>query len=199
LPIVVVVNPSFPAKSVPEFIAYAEANPGKINYGSGGVGSGTHMPAELFKMMTGVNMGPVQYCGEAPALTDLLGGHVQVVFADTAGASEYVKTGKLRPLAVGSATRWAALPEVPTVGEFVPGYEARLWTGIGAPRNTPVEIIDRLNHEINAGLADPKIKARISDRGGIGLAGSPDEFGNFIAKEREKWAKVIREANIKVE
>ena len=184
---------------MPEFIAYAEANPGKINYGSGGVGSGTHMPAELFKMMTGVNMSPVQYRGEAPALTDLLGGHVQVVFADTAGASEYVKAGKLRPLAVGSATRWAALPEVPTVGEFVPGYEARFWTGIGAPRNTPVEIIDRLNHEINAGLGDPKMKARIADLGGIGLSGSPDEFGEFIAKEMEKWAKVIREANIKVE
>jgi len=199
LPIVVVVHPSFPAKTMPEFIAYAEANPGKINYGSGGVGSGTHMPAELFKMMTGVNMSPVQYRGEAPALTDLLGGHVQVVFADTAGASEHVKAGKLRPLAVGSATRWAALPEVPTVGEFVPGYEARFWTGIGAPRNTPVEIIDRLNHEINAGLADPKVKARIAELGGIGLAGSPDEFGKFIAKEREKWAKVIREANIKVE
>jgi tripartite-type tricarboxylate transporter receptor subunit TctC len=199
LPFVVVVHPSFPAKSVPEFIAYTEANPGKINYGSGGVGSALHMPVELFKMMTGVNMGPVQYRGEAPALTDLLGGHVHVVFASTACASEYVKAGKLRPLAVTTATRWAALPEVPTVGEFVPGYEASFWAGIGAPRNTPFEIIDKLNHDINVAIADPKMKARIADLGGTGLAGSPDEFGKFIAKDREKWAKVIRAANIKVE
>jgi tripartite-type tricarboxylate transporter receptor subunit TctC len=199
LPFVVVVHPSFPAKSVPEFIAYTEANPGKINYGSGGVGSSIHMAVELFKMMTGVNIGPVQYRGEAPALADLLGGHVHVVFATTAGASEYVKAGKLRPLAVTTATRWAALPEVPTVGEFVPGYEASFWAGIGAPRNTPFEIIDRLNHDINVAIADPKMKARIADLGATGLAGSPDEFGKFIAKDREKWAKVIRAVNIKVE
>jgi tripartite-type tricarboxylate transporter receptor subunit TctC len=199
LPLVVVVHPSFPAKSVPEFIAYTEANPGKINYGSGGVGSALHMTVELFKMMTGVNMGPVQYRGEAPALTDLLGGHVHVVFASTAGASEYVKAGKLRPLAVTTATRWAALPEVPTVGEFVPGYEASFWAGIGSPRNTPFDIIDKLNHDINLAIADPKMKARIADLGGTGLAGSPDEFGKFIAKDREKWAKVIQAANIKVE
>jgi tripartite-type tricarboxylate transporter receptor subunit TctC len=142
------------------------------------------MPVELFKMMTGVNMGPVQYRGEAPALTDLLGGHVHIVFASTAGASEYVKAGKLRPLvAVTTATRWAALPEVPTVGEFVPGYEASYWAGIGAPRNTPFEVIDKLNHDINMALADPKMKARIADLGGTGLAGSPDEFGKLIAKE----------------
>jgi tripartite-type tricarboxylate transporter receptor subunit TctC len=199
LPLLVVVQPSFPTKSVPEFIAYTEANPGKINYGSGGVGSATHMPVELFKMMTGVNIAPVQYRGEAPALTDLLGGHVQVVFASTAGASEYVKAGKLRPQAVTTATRWAGLPEVPTVGEFVPGYEASFWAGIGAPRNTPFEIIDKLNHDINVALADPKMKACIADLGGAGLGGSPDEFGQLIGKDREKWAKVIRAANIKVE
>jgi tripartite-type tricarboxylate transporter receptor subunit TctC len=195
-PLVVVVYPSFPSKTIPEFITYAKANPRKINMASGGSGTPNHMAGELFKMMTGVDMLHVPYRGAAPALTDMLGGQ-QVMFATTAAAIEYVKAGKLRALAVTTVTRSAALPDLPTVGEFVPGYEASFWAGIGAPKNTPVEIIDKLNQEINLALADQKVRARLADVGGIVFAGSPVEFGRLIAEETEKWAKVIRAAHIK--
>jgi tripartite-type tricarboxylate transporter receptor subunit TctC len=193
---VMVVNPSFPAKSLPEFIAYTKANPGKISMASAGIGGPSHVAGELFKMMTGVNMVHVPYRGGAPALTDLLGGQVQVYFSQMAGTIEYIRAGTLRPLAVISATRSEALPDVPTVGEFVPGYEASSVWGLGAPRNTPAEIIDKLNKEINAGLADPKIKARL-DLGGAVLPGSPAAFGKLIAEETEKWGKVVKFAGIK--
>ena len=199
VPNVMVVNPSVPAKTVPEFIAYAKANPGKINMASAGIGSSPHVAGELFKMMAGVDMVHVPYRGAAPALTDLLGGQVQVMFATTAASIEYIRAGKLRALAVTTATRSEALPDIPTVGDFVPGYEASAWFGIGAPKNTPAEIVDKLNKEINAGLADPKIKARLADLGGTVLAGSPADFGKLIADETEKWGKVIRAANIKPE
>ena len=198
-PNVMVVNPSVPAKTVPEFIAYAKANPGKINMASAGNGSPSHVAGELFKMMAGVNMVHVPYRGAAPALTDLLGGQVQVMFATMPSSIEYIRAGKLRALAVTTATRSEALPDIPTVGEFVPGYEASAWFGVGAPKNTPAEIVDKLNKEINAGLADPKIKARLADLGGTVLAGSPADFGKLIADETEKWGKVIRAANIKAE
>ena len=194
-----VVNPSVPAKTVPEFIAYAKANPGKINMASAGIGTAAHMAGELFKMMAGVNMVHVPYRGGGPALTDLLGGQVQVMFATTVSSIEYIRAGKLRALAVTTATRSEALPDIPTVGDFVPGYEASDWYGIGAPKNTPAEIVDKLNKEINAGLADPKMKARLADLGGTVLAGSPADFGKLIAEETEKWGKVIRAANIKAE
>ena len=199
VPFVMVVNPSVPAKTVPEFIAYAKANPGKLSMASGGVGSGPHVAGELFKMTAGVNLVHVPYRGGGPALTDLLGGQVQVMFPGTVSSIEYIKTGRLRALAVTTATRWDALPDIPTVGEFVPGYEASAWWGIGAPRNTPAEIVEKLNREINAGLADPKIKARLADLGGTVLPGSPSDFGKLIADETEKWGKVIRSANIKPE
>ena len=166
-----VVNPSFPAKTVPEFIAYAKANPGKINMASGGNGTRTHVAGELFKMMTGVDMVHVPYRGAAPALTDLLGGQVQVMFSPIPPSIDYIRAGKLRALAVTTATRSEVLPDIPTVGDFVPGYEASRWVGIGAPKNTPAEIIDKLNKEINAALADPKMKARLADLGGTVLAG----------------------------
>ena len=194
-----VVNPSVPAKTVPEFIAYAKANPGKINMASAGIGTAPHVAGELFKMMTGVDMVHVPYRGAAPALTDLLGGQVQVMFGTMPASIEYIRAGKLRALAVTTATRSEALPDIPTVGEFVPGYEASAWYGIGAPKNTPAEIVDKLNKEINAGLADPKMKARLADLGGTVLAGSPADFGKLIADETEKWGKVIRAANIKPE
>jgi tripartite-type tricarboxylate transporter receptor subunit TctC len=197
VPEVLEVNPSFPAKSVPEFIAYAKANPGKINMGSGGAGTPAHVCGELFKMMTGVNMTHVPYRGTAPMLTDLLGGQVEGAFDPILGSIEYIRAGKLRALAVTTATRSAVLPDIPTVGEFVPGFEASVWYGIGAPKNTPAEIIDRLNKEITAGLADPKLKARLADLGGITLASSPTDFGKLIADETEKWGKVIRAAHIK--
>ena len=197
MPLVMVVNPSVPAKTVPEFIAYAKANPGKINMASAGIGASHHVAGELFKMMTGVNMLHVPYRGEAPALTDLLGGQVHVCFDSHAGVDRTHQGGQLRALAVTTATRSEALPDIPTVGEFVPGYEASTWFGIGAPRNTPAEIIDKLNKEINAALADPKIKARLADLGGTVLAGSPADFGKFIADETEKWAKVVKFAGIK--
>jgi tripartite-type tricarboxylate transporter receptor subunit TctC len=193
-----VVNPSVPAKSVPEFIAYAKANPGKLTMASGGIGSGTHLTGELFKMMAGVNMVHVPYRGGGPALTDLLGGQVQVMFPSTVSSIEYIRAGRLRALAVTTATRSEALPRIPTVGEFVPGYEASGWFGIGAPKGTPAEIVDKLK-EINAGLADPKMKARLADLGGDVLALSPADFGKLIAEETEKWAKVILAANIKAE
>ena len=196
-PLVMVVNPSFPAKTVPEFIAYAKANPGKINMASGGNGGTPHVTGELFKMMTGVNMVHVPYRGDAPALIDLLGGQVQVMFGILPLSVEYIRVGKLRALAVTTATRSAALPDIPTVGEFVPGYEARLWHGVGAPKNTSNEIVDKLNKEINAGLADPNMKARLADLGAVPMPMTPAEFGKFMADETEKWAKVIRAAHIK--
>jgi len=193
------VNPSVPAKFVSEFIALAKANPGKINMASGGVGSSQHVYGELFKMMTGVNMFHVPYRGAAPALTDLIGGQVHVMFYNMASSIEYIRTGKTRALAVTTATRSEALPDIPTVAEFVPSYEASGWLGIGAPGNTPSEIVDKLNKEINAALADPNIKARFANLGATVLAGSPADFGKHIADETEKWAKVIKFAGIKAE
>jgi tripartite-type tricarboxylate transporter receptor subunit TctC len=193
------VTPSFPAKTVPEFIAHAKAHPGKLSMATPGNGSTPHVAGELFKMMAGVDMIHVPYRGGAPALTDLIGGQVQMTFADITSSIEYVRTGKLRALAVSSATRSDALPDIPPLADFLPGYEASGWFGIGAPRNTPAEIVERLNKEINAGLADPKIKARYAELGATALAGSPADFGKFIADETEKWAKVIRAANIKPE
>jgi tripartite-type tricarboxylate transporter receptor subunit TctC len=196
-PLVMEVNPSVPAKTVPEFIAYAKANPGKINMGSSGNGTTPHLAGELFKFMAGVDMVDVVYKGSAPALTDLLGGQVQVYFDLIIGSIEHIRAGRLRALAVTTATRSAALPDIPTLGEFVPGYEASGWYGVCVPKATPIEIVDRLNKEINAGLADPKINARIADLGAEPMPTTPTEFGKFIADETEKWAKVIRAANIK--
>jgi tripartite-type tricarboxylate transporter receptor subunit TctC len=192
-----VVHPSFPAQTVPQFIAYAKANPGKINMGSAGIGSTPHLYGELFKMMTGVNMLHVPYRGGGPALTDLLGGQVQVMFATMPSAIEYIRAGKLRALAVTTAVRSEALPDIPTVGEFVPTYEATSVYGLGGPKNMPAAIVERLNKEINAGLADPKIKARLADLGGAPLALAPADFGKLIAADTEKWGKVVRAANIK--
>jgi len=180
------------------WIAYAKANPGKINMASGGVGSAQHVYGELFKMMTGVDMLHVPYRGGGPALTDLLAGQVQVMFDTMATSIEHIRAGKLRPLAVTGATRAEVLPNVPPVGDFVPGYEGTGWQGVGAPRNTPTEIIDKLNKEINAGLADPRMKARIADLGGTVFASSPAEFATFIAEYTEKWAKVIKFAGAKI-
>ena len=191
------VNPSLPPKSVPEFIAYAKVNPGKVNYASGGNGTAQHLAGELFKIMTGVDMVHVPYRGDAPALTDLIGGQVQVMFGNMPSSIEHIRAGKLRPLAVTTAARSEALPDLPPVGDFVPGYEASTWQGLGAPGNTPAEIVDKLNKEINAALSDPKIKARLADLGGTVLSGSPADFGRLIADETEKWGKVIRAANIK--
>ena len=190
-------HPSVPATTLPEFIAYAKANPGKINMASAGNGSSSHMAGELFKLLAGVDLVHVPYRGQGPALIDLLGGQVQVMFATTPGTTDYAKTGKLRALAVTTAMRVEALPDVPTVADFVAGYESSQWYGVTAPRNTPAEIIDKLNREINAGLHDPKIKARLADLGGSLLEGSPADFGKLIAEETEKWGKVIRAANIK--
>jgi tripartite-type tricarboxylate transporter receptor subunit TctC len=197
--LVMVVHPSVPAKTVPEFVAYAKANPRKLNMASPGTGSSPHLCGELFMMMTGTSMIHVPYRGGGPALTDLLAGQVQVYFPGTVSSIEYIKTGRLRALAVTTATRSDALPDIPTVAEFVPGYEASSWFGVGAPKNTPPQIIDKLNKEINAGLADPKLRARLADLGGTVLPGSPADFGKHIAEETEKWGKVIRAANIKVE
>jgi tripartite-type tricarboxylate transporter receptor subunit TctC len=198
-PYVIAVHPSVLAKTVPEFIAYANANPGRVNMASGGTGAPSHVSGELFKMMAGVNMVHVPYRGAAPALADLLAGQVQVYFAPTAASIEYIRAGKLRALAVTTATRSDALPDIPTVGDFLPGYEASLWVGIGAPKETPPEIVEKLNEEINAGLADPKIKARLADLGATVLGGSPAAFGKFIADETEKWGNVIRALNIKAD
>jgi tripartite-type tricarboxylate transporter receptor subunit TctC len=197
VPNLMVVNPSVPAKTVPEFIAYAKANPRKLTMGSSGTGGVPHVAGELFKIMTGVDMVHVPYRGGGPALTDLIAGQVQVYFATTVSSIEYIRAGRLRALAVTAATRSDALPDIPTVGEFVPGYEASTWYGVGAPKATPAEIVDKLNKEINAGLADSKIKARLADLGGDVLALSPADFGGLIAYETEKWGKVIRAANIK--
>jgi tripartite-type tricarboxylate transporter receptor subunit TctC len=197
-PLVMVVNPSFPAKTVPEFIAYAKANPGKISMASSGIGSPLHVSGELFKMATGIDMVHVPYRGAAPALTDLLGGQVQVMFSDMSSI-ESIRAGKLRALAVTTASRLDVLPDVPVVGDFVAGYEASVWQGMGAPRSTPAEIVDKLNGEINSGLADPSMKARIADLGYTVFASSPAEFSKFVAEELGKWGKVIRAANIKPE
>ena len=199
VPNVMVLHPSFPAKTVAELIAYAKANPGKINMASGGIGTPNHVFGELFKMMAGVDMLHVPYRGGAPALTDLIGGRVHVMFIPTTGTIEHIKAGALRALAVTSTTRSEALPDVPTVGDFLPGFEANAWNGVVAPKGTPPEIVDKLNKEINAGLADPTIKARIADLGGVPMPMSPAEFGKFIADETEKWGNVIRVANIKAE
>ena len=196
---VVEVHPSFPAKTLPEFIAYAKANPATINMGSAGSGASDHMAGELFKMMTGVNLVHVPYRGAAPALADLLGAQVQVMFGSLPASIEYIKSGKLRGLAVTTSTRSDALPDLPTVGDFVPGYEASGWYGVCAPSRTPVEIVDKLNLEINAALADPKLKARLAELGGAALPGSPADFAKLIAEETEKWGKVVRAANIKAE
>jgi len=197
-PYVLVVNPSVPARTVPEFIAYAKANPGKINIASPGNGTPPHVAGELFKMMAGVSLVHVPYRGAGPALTDLLGGQVQVTLGSIASI-EYVRAGKLRALAVTTATRSEALPDLPAVGEFVPGYEASGWYGFGAPRNTLTDIVDKLNREINTGLADPKIKARLADLGGMVLALSAADFGRLIVAEIEKWAKVVKFAGIKAD
>jgi len=199
VPNVILVNPSFPAETVLELIAHAKANPGKINMATAGIGSTPHIFGELFKKMAGVNLLPVHYRGGGPALTDLLAGQVQVMFDPVGEAIGYIRSGKLRALAVTSATRLTALPNIPTVGEFVPGYEASGWSGMGAPKDTPVDIINALNKEINAGLADPKMKARLTDLGSTPLALSPGDFGKLIADEINKWAEVIKFADIKAE
>jgi tripartite-type tricarboxylate transporter receptor subunit TctC len=199
VPLVMEVNPSVPVNSVSEFIAYAKANPGKISYASGGIGTPQHVAAELFKMMTGVTMVHVPYRGAAPGLMDLIAGQVQVMFDTTPASMAQIRAGKTRPLAVTTLTRADVLPDLPTVAAFVPGYEAISWFGIGAPANTPAAIIETLNGEINAGIADPKIKARLLDLGGTVIPGSPADFRKFIAAETEKWAKVIKFADIKPE
>jgi tripartite-type tricarboxylate transporter receptor subunit TctC len=199
VPEVMVVNPSIPANTVPEFIAYAKANPGKINMASAGNGSVPHVAGELFKFMAHVDLVKVGYRGGGPALIDLLAGQVQVMFEPTLSTIAYIRAGKLRALAVTSATRSPAMPDIPTVGEFVPGYEATAWFGIGAPRNTPAEIIDKLNREVSAGLADAKFEERLADLGGIPMPMTAAEFGQLIADETEKWGKVVRAANIKAD
>jgi tripartite-type tricarboxylate transporter receptor subunit TctC len=191
-PNVVMVNPSVPAQSIPELIAYAKANPGKLNMASAGNGSTTHVSGELFKMLTGINMVHVPYRGAAPALTDLISGHVQVMFENPLSSIEFIRAGKLRALAVTTATRSDILPDLPTVAEFVPGYEASAWYGVGVPRGTPDDIIDRLNREINAILADSKSKARLAELGAYVIMGSPADFGKFVGEETEKWAKVVK-------
>jgi tripartite-type tricarboxylate transporter receptor subunit TctC len=198
-PYIMVVNPSFPAKTLPEFIAYAKANPGKINMASPGSGSTPHINGELFKVMTGTNMVHVPYRSAAAVMTDLLSGQVQLYFGTTASSLEYVRTGKLRALAVTIERRLDELPDIPAVAEFVPGYEASNWFGVGAPRDTPVEIIDKLNKEIHAGVADPKMKARLADLGGTPLLGSPADFGKLIAEETEKWGKVVKFSGAKAD
>ena len=196
-PEVLVSNISVPSSTLPEFIAHAKANPGKLNMASGGIGTPSHVAGELLKMMAGIDLVHVPYRGTVLALTDVLGGQIQVTFSGLASAIGYIRAGRLRSLAVTTATRSDALPEVPTVGEFVPGYEASIWFGVGAPKGTPTEIVDKLNKEINAGLADPKIKAQLADLGGAVLTLSPADFGKLIADDTEKWAKVVKFAGIK--
>jgi tripartite-type tricarboxylate transporter receptor subunit TctC len=198
-PLVMQVNPAVPAKTVSEFVAYAKTAPGKINLASGGNGAPSHIAGELFKMMAGVDLVHVPYRGAAPALNDLLGGQVQVYFGPMPSSIGHIKAGTLRALAVTTATRSETMPDLPTIGDVLPGYEASTWYGIGAPRNTPAEIIERLNSEINAGLADPKMKARLAELGGTAFSGSPAAFGKFIADETEKWGKVVKFAGIKSE
>jgi tripartite-type tricarboxylate transporter receptor subunit TctC len=199
IPFVMEVHPSFPVKTVPEFIAYAKANPGKISMASTGIGTPGHVAGELFKMMAGVEMVHVPYRGSPPALTDLLSGQVQVMFDATPSSLPHIRAGKLRPLAVTTAKRQEILPDVPAVDEFLPGYEARGWYGVVVPKATPREIVEKLNKEINAALADPNMKKRLTDLGAAVFAGSPADFGKFIADETEKWAKVVKFANIKPE
>ena len=196
---VVVVNPSVPAQTLPEFIAYAKANPGKINYGSAGQGTPQNIACELFKMMTGLNLVHVPYKGGAPAVVDLIAGHVQVIFAPISESIQQIKAGKLRALAVTTTARLDVLPDVPPIADFVPGYEASGFAGIGVPKGTPVEIIDLLNKQLNAALVDPKVKARIVDLGGTPVGGTPAEFGKILAEATEKWGKVIKAAGIKAE
>ena len=198
-PMVMLVNPSIPTKTVPEFVAYAKTNPRKISMASAGNGTAPHVAGELFNMMAGVDMVHVPYRGGAPALTDLIGGQVQVMFATPIVSIEHIRAGKLRPLAVTSATRFGVLPDIPSVGEFLPGYEASVWVGLGAPKNTPTEIVDQLNKEINAGLADPKIKSGLADLGGGAFSSSPADFAKLIAEDTEKWAKVVKFSGAKSE
>jgi tripartite-type tricarboxylate transporter receptor subunit TctC len=198
-PNIMEVNPSFAARTVPEFIAYAKANPGKVNMASSGNGTSQHLSGELFKMMAGVDLVHVPYRGAPQALTDLLGGQVQVSFDPLPASIEFVKSGKLRALAVTTATRSQALPDIPTIGDFVPGYEASGWNGVVAPKSTPIEIVHKLNTEIDAGLADPGMRARFAELGGMVLAGSPADFGKLIVDETEKWGKVVKFAGIKPE
>jgi tripartite-type tricarboxylate transporter receptor subunit TctC len=198
-PFVLEVTPSLPVKTIPELIAYAKANPGKVNYGSGGIGSGNQLTAEMFKSMAGIDLVHVPYRGAGPAMVDLMGGQVQVMF-NTMGASlQHVRAGKLRALGVATKARQAALPDVPTVAEFVPGYEASFWTGVAAPKGTPAAIVTKVNQAVNAALDDANAKARLAEWGATALTGSPAEFGKFVADETEKWGKVIRAANIKAE
>ena len=197
LPLVMEVNPSFPTKTVPQFIAYAKANPGMLSVASPGTGSPNHVASELFKMMTGANLVHVPYCGDVPAIADLLGGQVQVYFGTLSGSMEHIKAGKLHPLAVTTTKRSEALPDVPAMGDFLPGFEASAWLGLGAPKNTSAEIVDKLNKEINAALVDPRMKARLADLGLTGLPGSPADFGKLIAEDTVKWAKVVKFAGIK--
>ena len=198
VPQIMEVNPSFPAKTILEFIAYAKAHPGEISFASAGNGSVAHVTGELFKMMTGVDMLHVPYRGAPPALTDLISGQVHVMFDNMPSSIEHIRAGRLRPLAVTATTRWQEFPDIPTVADFVPGFETSAWAGIGAPKNTPAEIIDKLNREINGGLLDPKIKARIAELGGMVLALSPTEYGKRIEEETEKWAKVIKFSGAKL-
>ena len=199
VPNVMEVTPGVPAKTVPEFIAYAKANPGKVNMASSGSGTSVHVSGELFKMMTGVSMVHVPYRGAGPMLTDLLGGQVQVTFDNMPSSIEHIRAGKLRALAVTTTTRSEALPDVPSISEFVPGYEASAWFGVGAPKGTPPEIIEKLNREVNAALADPKMQGRLAELGGMVMAGSPGDFGKIIAEETEKWAKVVKFSGAKAE
>ncbi len=198
-PNVMVVAPAFPAKTVPEFVAYARANPGKLNMGSAGNGTSQHVAGELFKMMARIHMVHVPYRGAAPALADLFGGQVHVMFGTTPTSIEYIRAGKLRPLAVTTTQRWDGLPDVPTISDFVPGYEASGWFGLGAPRDTPAEIVGTLNRAVNAGLTDAKLRARLEGLGGTVLTGSPAEFGKHLAAETEKWARVVRFSGAKVD
>jgi len=198
-PVIMQVHPSVPAKTVPEFIAYAKANPGKVNMGSGGVGSTGHMAGELFQLLSGVKLTHVPYRGESLALTDLLGGQVQIVFSTAGSSIQYIKADKLRPLAVTTTERIALLPDLPTLKDYLPGYEASSWNGLTAPKDTPPEIIEKLNHEINTAMADPRIKSRIVDLGGPPIIGSPADFGKIIAEDTAKWAKVIQFSGAKAE
>ncbi|MET0724382.1 MAG: tripartite tricarboxylate transporter substrate binding protein, partial [Tardiphaga sp.] len=199
VPMVVLVNPAVPAQNLPEFISYGKANPGKVNMASAGSGSAPHMAGELFKLMTGLDMVHVPYRGQGPAMTDLLSGQVQVLFAAAPGTADFIKTGKLRALSVTTAARMQEQPDIPAVGDFVPGYEASQWYGFAAPKNTPAEIVDKLNREINAAIADPAMKARLAAIGGETMPGSPSDFGKLIAEETEKWGKVVRAGGIKPE
>jgi tripartite-type tricarboxylate transporter receptor subunit TctC len=198
-PQILVVNPSVPAKTIPEFIAYAKAHPRKLNMASGGTGTPPHLAGELFKMMAGVDLIHVPYRGNGPAFNDLIGGQVQVMFPSPVGLLEYIRAGKLRALAVTTATRSEALADLPTVGDFVPGYEASFWFGVGAPKATQAQIVEKLNTEINAALADPKMKARLAEWGATALPGSPADFGKLIAEETEKWGKVVKFAGVKAD